>query len=142
MATKKRNREADRARVKAWRKANPEKRRAQGRRYYSKNKAKVQARHRDRTVRDPFWRRANVLRRYGLTRDDYDRILCDQGYSCAVCGRLFAGLTSRQICLDHDHVTGRFRAVLCHWCNIMLGGAQDRPDVLNAGAEYLEKHRS
>ena len=38
---------------------------------------------------------------------------------CALCGFVFKN--RRQKKLDHDHVTGKFRGVVCAGCNILLG---------------------
>lgn len=38
---------------------------------------------------------------------------------------------------DHDHRTGLFRDWICSKCNVMLGMAHDKAEVLNAGATYL-----
>lgn len=42
--------------------------------------------------------------------------------------------------VDHDHVTGAVRALLCHNCNFMLGHAKDRPDLLMVAAAYLVQY--
>jgi hypothetical protein len=42
-------------------------------------------------------------------------------------------------CADHEHVSLKPRGILCSTCNIMLGQAQDNPEILRGGAEYLEK---
>jgi hypothetical protein len=77
--------------------------------------------------------RANsIKRRYGLTLEEYDTLVA-QG--CSICGE-----TEKRIVLDHCHATEAVRAPLCDACNIMLGGARDRPDLLRAAAEYLERH--
>lgn len=68
-------------------------------------------------------------RRYGLTAVEY-RALKEAG--CAVCG------SHERPCIDHDHKTGRVRAILCHNCNLALGHTKDDPDRLRALAEYLE----
>lgn len=41
---------------------------------------------------------------------------------------------------DHDHSTGDGRGYICPICNTMLGFARDRPEVLRAAADYLEKN--
>ena len=44
-------------------------------------------------------------------------------------------------CLDHKHDESKlFRGILCGNCNRMIGFAKDNPEVLRAGAEYLEKY--
>jgi hypothetical protein len=42
---------------------------------------------------------------------------------------------------DHDHATEKFRGWLCKSCNNALGYVGDRPEVLRALADYLEKQR-
>ena len=55
------------------------------------------------------------LSRYGITKADVAMIIAEQGGGCAIC------LTPLDLVLDHDHETGRFRAVLCRGCNVSLG---------------------
>ncbi len=40
--------------------------------------------------------------------------------------------------VDHDHKTGRVRAILCFNCNGGPGQFKDRPELLRRGADYLE----
>ena len=75
-------------------------------------------------------------------------LLHSQGGDCAVCrgpllmdGLVSLGDTSEKCVVDHDHVTGKIRGLLHGRCNLVLGNAGDRPDILRAAAEYLEKHR-
>ena len=50
--------------------------------------------------------------------------------------------SSRSWPVDHDHVTGETRGVLCHQCNIALGMVRDNIDCLTGLIEYLEKFRN
>lgn len=84
---------------------------------------------------------------YGLTSDDYYAMLDSQGYACAICGideddaPRKSKNTVDTLDIDHSHATGRVRALLCFNCNAMLGSARDNVDILQAGIDYLNKHR-
>lgn len=65
--------------------------------------------------------RARTLRRqYGIGPDDYAAILARQNGSCAICGGPPTG-SYRCFDVDHDHVTGTVRGLLCRRCNTGLG---------------------
>ncbi len=85
-----------------------------------------------RPPRKPAW---NLKTRYGLTPDDVDRMLTDQGGVCAIC----QGEMKRQ-CVDHDHATGKVRGLLCHRCNIGLPYVE-RADYRSAALAYLERSK-
>lgn len=54
---------------------------------------------------------------------------------CECCG---AAISGGEVNIDHCHATGAVRGALCSPCNFMLGAARDRPEILRAGADYLE----
>ena len=58
---------------------------------------------------------------------------------CAICG-VAEEATSRKLCMDHCHETGKFRGWLCKKCNSMLGMADDSADRLVVAAAYLVKN--
>ncbi len=60
--------------------------------------------------------------RYGLTADQYAELLLKQGGACAVCRSVV-----EKFHVDHCHNTGQVRGLLCHKCNIRLGGWDDLP---------------
>lgn len=73
------------------------------------------------------YQRRFSLATYGLTEEEYDAMLHAQGAACAMCGK--ACRTGRQLAVDHDHLTGRVRGLLCMACNQALGvfeAIQDR----------------
>jgi hypothetical protein len=69
-----------------------------------------------------------VKKRYGLTPDEYYNLV-SQG--CNVCG------ASDNLCIDHDHKTGKVRGCLCSKCNIALGGYENVIENWDKFAEYL-----
>lgn len=80
-------------------------------------------------------RAGHLKRKYGLTLDQYDEMLADQGGGCGICGRPPSDTISLHI--DHDHETGRIRGLLCFRCNNSLGDLDDDPDLLLAALLYL-----
>lgn len=76
---------------------------------------------------------------YGLSVDDL-LLMCDkQGRKCGICPRdiIFPSSATH---LDHDHDTGKVRALLCAHCNRGLGSFQDNPELLEKAAAYLRSH--
>lgn len=87
---------------------------------------------------DPDWiRRHNLKQSYGMTLDEFDQILARQGGHCAICATTEPGGRHGRFCVDHDHSTGKLRALLCSKCNVGLGHFNDDPDVLVAAIQYL-----
>lgn len=81
-----------------------------------------------------YRRKYNLLRQYGITIEDYDLLLKKQNGKCAICGTTEPGNRSNNFSVDHDHITGKIRGLLCNDCNRGLGLLKD-----NAGkaAKYL-----
>lgn len=115
------------------------------RRYYRKNKEKIIAKQRERrkthpeiykvrAARDNFNR---SLKKYGLSKQDYELLLICQGGVCGICKQ--ENNNKRNWHIDHCHDTGRVRGVLCHHCNLLLGNARDSIDILDSAKEYLIK---
>ena len=88
-----------------------------------------------------YHRRRNLRRLYGITPEQFDAILCEQGGVCASCGGPPFGKAGKYH-VDHCHATGRIRGLLCHKCNVALGMASDNVDYLNKLITYLVGHDS
>lgn len=73
--------------------------------------------------------------RYGLSVEEHERLLVLQEYKCAICGK--DGGTA--LVIDHNHVTGVVRGLLCKGCNTMLGLAKEGTDLLEKAIEYLRE---
>jgi hypothetical protein len=76
----------------------------------------------------------HLTRRYGISADEADLMLEAQGGLCAICKVAPAAH------VDHDHVTGAVRALLCFNCNGGLGQFKDDPLLLHAAAYYVQFH--
>jgi hypothetical protein len=116
-------------RAKAWELANREYARAQRRELYQRNKGRLREAHRRNRLRNKF----------GITPEDYDRMLASQGGGCAICGTTVPRGQGR-FHVDHDHATGRVRGLLCNNHNVGLGAFDDSIANLQAAIEYLRRH--
>ena len=79
-------------------------------------------------------RNYHLRRRYGITAAEADAMFEEQGGLCALCQERPAQH------VDHDHLTGKVRGMLCFCCNQGLGNFRDRADVLALAIGYLETH--
>jgi hypothetical protein len=71
---------------------------------------------------------------YGISLDEYDRMLEKQNGVCAVCSKPPNG---RRLHVDHDHKTGEIRGLLCSGCNVALGAVNDNTSVLQKLISYI-----
>jgi len=70
--------------------------------------------------------------------EQYEALEAKQEGLCAVCGRpSMRGEKRLRLSVDHDHVTGLVRGLVCNKCNLGLGYFCDDVDVLRAAAAYL-----
>lgn len=84
--------------------------------------------------------------RFGITLDQYEALLAEQGHGCAICGKSEQA-NGRMLAVDHDHscCPGQIacgecvRGLLCSSCNLHLGAVGDRVEHLEAMAAYLRR---
>jgi Recombination endonuclease VII len=81
-----------------------------------------------------------IFKKYGLTAAAFDALLEVQMGHCAICPRPLApsGLGTH---VDHDHLTGKIRGVLCGCCNRGIGQLGDSAERVQSAADYLKAHR-
>jgi hypothetical protein len=77
-------------------------------------------------------REYHLRRRYGIGQKDFEELLDEQGGVCAICG------TPDPEHVDHDHVTGWIRGILCFNCNGGLGQFRDDVEYLAKAITYLK----
>ena len=121
-------REANIARAQKWRDENIERFRENQRRMRSTPEGKAKQ------------RTGHLKRKYGMTVEQYDTILSEQGGGCAICGRKPRPDISLHI--DHDHETGAVRGILCFRCNNGLGDFDDDAVLLQQAVAYVVSHQA
>jgi hypothetical protein len=80
---------------------------------------------------------------HGLTPEQFQSLHDKQFGKCAICLRSFDdhdGNKKSRMHVDHDHLSGTIRGLLCGRCNIGLGYFQDSPELLCQAAAYLTKN--
>lgn len=86
-----------------------------------------------------------LRQRYGITLAEYNAQLRRQAHRCAICRRpetmRYKNGTLRRLAVDHDHVTGRLRGLLCHRCNILVWAFEENHTTLTAIEDYLDAFR-
>ena len=93
-------------------------------------------RARRRLAGNKWYRREERLKQvYGLSMQDYDAMVAQQGGVCAICKRQ----PDRPLFVDHCHASGKVRGLLCHPCNAAIGFMRDDDIVAAAATDYLRK---
>ena len=84
-----------------------------------------------RTCRATY-RSANCRGRHKAVISDQALVeLKESTKECVICGM------EAKLVVDHDHVTGKIRGMLCNHCNRGLGHFRDDPALLEFAAQYL-----
>lgn len=72
---------------------------------------------------------------YGITLAEYNKVFKAQGLACGICK--VAHIPGKpRLAVDHDHITGELRGLLCWGCNRKLGVFLDRLDLLQSACAY------
>lgn len=108
-----------------WLLSKPEK----GKQYSKTQEAKPHRRERN-------WKAHGVDLKY----EDYIILLMRQDHRCAICYRS-EEILKRRLCVDHDHLTGEVRGLLCIRCNQALSLVEN-PVLLKNAIKYLKKEMS
>ena len=82
------------------------------------------------------WKR-ELKRIFGMTPNQYDELLKIQNESCGICG-ISSKEIKKRLSVDHDHITGKVRGLLCTRCNMAIGMF----DVDKLGFKLLEKAKN
>jgi len=137
----------------------------QGKRYYAKHKDKCieesKKRYRKNIDRNLKYARdysrsekgkvasrsARLKNDHNISIGEYDEMLKYQNGVCAICGeretRKIKGKI-QSLSIDHNHITGQIRGLLCATCNLALGNLRaderDGIDILTSAVSYLRNN--
>lgn len=103
-------------------------------------KAKARAYFKHRYANDAAFRESQKDRqyyeKYGIRARDAWKMLEAQDFQCGLCHEdLFEPEN-----VDHDHITGKVRSILCNRCNVMIGLAHEDVRILTRAIDYLVSH--
>jgi len=73
---------------------------------------------------------------YGLTLARYRELEAAQGGVCKICKKSDTS-KKRKLHVDHNHLTGVVRGLLCHNCNVGLGAFRDSKTNLQNALDYI-----
>jgi hypothetical protein len=94
--------------------------------YYEKNKD----RSKDRML----------MRNYGISLDDYNKMLAEQNGNCYVCEKHHTS-QKKSLSVDHCHKTGNIRRLLCSNCNTSLGLLKEDITRVKKLIQYIEENK-
>lgn len=83
-----------------------------------------------------YWLRG----KYGITLEERDEMFESQNGMCPICKdpMLKRGTEGKSAVIDHDHITGAVRGLICNTCNKGIGYFRDDKVLLAAALEYLD----
>ena len=82
-----------------------------------------------------YCRYRNLLTLYKLTRDEFAALEKEQKGLCAICEQLPTG--DLYLSVDHDHITGKVRGLLCKRCNSGIAFLNEDISILGKAIHYL-----
>ena len=137
------NKEKRKVQIKRYKMANTEKIKENKKEYYKANKEKINEYRREN--RDQIIDRV-LLRKYGITLEERDRMILEQDNKCERCHLPFEGIGTEKYApvVDHDHSYPKgdpnsVRAILHTKCNLMVGSHNDSIEELKLSIDYLKK---
>ena len=83
-------------------------------------------------------RKTHIMRKFNMTIEQYDKMLKNQNGVCAICKDSCS--TGNNLAIDHNHTTGKVRALLCKNCNTAIGLMKEDVERMLSAIEYIKSH--
>jgi len=81
--------------------------------------------------RREYWKKS----KYRISAERFAALKAEQNDACYICLRV----PDTELCVDHDHRTGKIRKLLCYKCNAAIGLFAEDSAALRRAADYLEQ---
>jgi hypothetical protein len=110
----------------------------------NKDKIKVRSRKYYENNRDIFlqagWKKKGIKTKEGayFTLIDFKKAVEQYGSKCQICGS-DGSKHKKGLVVDHDHITGIYRGILCAFCNTAIGYLKDDPKIMKKAINYINK---
>lgn len=91
----------------------------------------------------PTNRNKYLIKRFGITLEDYNQLLQEQDFVCSICRQSETETRNgrvKTLAVDHHHETGKPRGLLCAACNKGIGWFRENIQTLERAVEYLQHH--
>lgn len=87
--------------------------------------------------------RVRQLAKYGLTVEEYEKMLLAQQGKCLICQKEPDSKNTKSgvLAVDHCHNSEKVRGLLCDLCNKALGLLADDTNRLSRAIKYLEENK-
>lgn len=82
----------------------------------------------------------DLYQNFGIRIADYNKMFLEQGGCCKIC-KINQSKLRRALAVDHNHITGQIRGLLCDTCNAGIGylKADDGIQLLNNAITYISE---
>lgn len=91
-------------------------------------------------------KKVNLRKKYNITLEQYDLMVLTQNNLCSICKKPENIVDKkakkiRALAIDHNHITGKVRELLCQRCNMGIGllNLDNGPELLLAAIEYYNR---
>lgn len=108
--------------------------------WVNENRDRVNENHRNWRARNKaitkrWWKHKNLIKKYGITLEQYDEMYTSQGGKCKICKDVYEVLY-----VDHNHSTNKVRGLLCNKCNSAIGFLGEKEENFISAMEYLRSY--
>ena len=83
-----------------------------------------------------YQKRDRLKKRYNLTIEQRSQMFIEQNGMCGICEQQF---DDKDLCVDHNHTTGKVRKLLCSSCNTGIGRLKEDINILRNAIRYLQQ---